>query len=60
MKQIMTAYVSDLDLFLTNLNETCVPTPAQQGEIKKAERLALLRDGVVKKSDEKSSLWEGF
>lgn len=60
MKQIMTAYVSDLDLFLTNLNETCVPTKAQQAEIKKAARLSALRDGTVKESDEQSSLWDGF
>ena len=56
----MTTYVSELDQFLMKLDETCVPTKAQEKEIQKAARLSALRDGGVKKSDEKSSLWEGF
>jgi hypothetical protein len=60
MKRIMTTYVSELDQFLMKLDETCVPTKAQEKEIQKAARLSALRDGGVKKSDEKSSLWEGF
>lgn len=60
MKRIVTTYVSELDQFLVTLNETCAQTKAQQAEIKKADRLALLRDSSVEQLDKKSSLWDGF
>lgn len=53
------AYVSPIDKFLYKYDATHEKTASQLKEIKKAERIAKLRDNV-KPEDGEGEIWGGF
>ncbi|MCW5589833.1 MAG: hypothetical protein KIT27_09250 [Legionellales bacterium] len=59
MPKLQRDFVSELDHFLEDINQTISPSASQLAEIKKHQRISQLRDHD-EGSNEMDSIWQGF